>query len=57
MIFHPGFSTADEATEDAGRGVGMSAVRDVLAKLGGRISLRQQMGQFCEFLIVLPNGG
>ena len=57
MIFHPGFSTADQATEDAGRGVGMSAVRDALARLGGRISLRQQRGQFCEFHIVLPNGG
>jgi HAMP domain-containing protein/signal transduction histidine kinase len=57
MIFHPGFSTADQATEDAGRGVGMSAVHDALAKLGGRISLRQQTGQFCELYIALPNGG
>ena len=57
MIFHPGFSTADETTEDAGRGIGMSAVRDALARLGGRISLRQQRGQFCEFHIVLPSVG
>jgi two-component system chemotaxis sensor kinase CheA len=58
MIFHPGFSTAAEATEDAGRGVGLSAVRDALAKLGGQISLRQQRsGQFCELHIVLPNRG
>ena len=57
MIFHPGFSTAGQATEDAGRGVGMSAVRDALARLGGQISLRQKSGQFCEFHIVLPNGG
>jgi HPt (histidine-containing phosphotransfer) domain-containing protein/HAMP domain-containing protein len=58
MIFHPGFSTADQVTEDAGRGVGLSAVRDALARLGGQISLRQQRrGQFCEFHIVLPNGG
>jgi signal transduction histidine kinase len=57
MIFHPGFSTSDEPTADAGRGVGMSAVRDTLARLGGRISLRQKRGQFCEFHIVLPNGG
>ncbi|HVR99900.1 MAG TPA: HAMP domain-containing protein [Thermoanaerobaculia bacterium] len=57
MIFHPGFTTADQATEDAGRGVGMSAVRDALARLDGRISLRQKRGQFCEFRIVLPNGG
>lgn len=56
LIFHPGFSTADETTEDAGRGVGMSAVRDALTRLGGRISLRHQRGQFCEFHIVLPNG-
>jgi HPt (histidine-containing phosphotransfer) domain-containing protein/HAMP domain-containing protein len=58
MIFHPGFSTAGQTTEDAGRGVGLSAARDTLAKLGGQISLRQQRrGQFCEFHIVLPNGG
>jgi signal transduction histidine kinase len=57
MIFYPGFSTADQATEDAGRGIGMSAVRDALARLGGRISLRQKSGQFCQFHIVLPNGG
>ncbi|HEX5720249.1 MAG TPA: HAMP domain-containing protein [Thermoanaerobaculia bacterium] len=57
MIFHPGFSTAGEATEDAGRGIGMGAVRDALARLGGKISLRQKSGQFCEFHIVLPNGG
>ncbi|HEX4962454.1 MAG TPA: HAMP domain-containing protein [Thermoanaerobaculia bacterium] len=58
MIFHPGFSTADQTTEDAGRGIGLSAVRDALARLGGQISLRQQRrGQFCEFHIVLPNGG
>jgi chemotaxis protein histidine kinase CheA len=57
MIFYPGFSTADQATEDAGRGIGMSAVRDALARLGGRISLRQKSGQCCQFHIVLPNGG
>ena len=58
MIFYPGFSTAGQTTEDAGRGVGLSAARDALAKLGGQISLRQQRrGQFCEFHIVLPNGG
>lgn len=58
MIFHPGFSTAGQTTEDAGRGVGLSAVRDALARLGGQISLRQQRrGQYCEFHIVLPSGG
>lgn len=57
MIFHPGFSTADQANQEAGRGFGMSAVKDSLAKLGGRITLRQKAGQFCEFHIVLPNEG
>jgi|CXWL01.1.fsa_nt_gi signal transduction histidine kinase len=57
MIFHPGFSTSGQASEDSGRGVGMSAVRDAVTKLGGRISLRQRTGQYCEFHIVLPNGG
>ncbi len=54
MIFHEGFSTADEVSTDAGRGFGMSVVRETLRELGGRISMRQKPGQFCEFHIVLP---
>ncbi|MCG5077552.1 HAMP domain-containing protein [Paraburkholderia tagetis] len=40
FIFHAGFSTAHSVTEVSGRGVGMDAVRDFLARKGGRIELR-----------------
>ena len=40
LIFRPGFSTAHAVTEVSGRGVGMDAVRDFLAREHGRIELR-----------------
>jgi len=39
FIFRPGFSTASAVTDISGRGVGMDAVRDFLAREGGRIAL------------------
>lgn len=60
LIFLPGFSTADHVTEVSGRGVGMDAVRDFLAREGGDISLRLVDGavgapfRAAEFLIELP---
>jgi two-component system, chemotaxis family, sensor kinase CheA len=40
FIFRPGFSTAQNVTEVSGRGVGMDAVRDFIAREGGHIELR-----------------
>jgi two-component system, chemotaxis family, sensor kinase CheA len=40
FIFRPGFSTAEQVTEVSGRGVGMDAVRDLLARENGSIELR-----------------
>ena len=37
VIFEPGFSTADAVTEVSGRGVGMDAVQDFVAREGGSI--------------------
>jgi signal transduction histidine kinase len=37
FIFVPGFSTASSVSEISGRGVGMDAVRQVLADVGGQI--------------------
>ncbi len=54
LIFRPGFTTATEITEDAGRGYGLAAVREQVAGLGGELRLRQKTGQFCEFTIVVP---
>jgi len=54
MIFHPGFSTADEITELAGRGVGMDVVRSEAAALGGRVSTWSEAGRGTHFTIHLP---
>ncbi|MBC7983244.1 MAG: AAA family ATPase [Candidatus Obscuribacterales bacterium] len=40
LIFRSGFSTAELVTEISGRGVGMDAVRGLLEKGGGSISIR-----------------
>jgi two-component system chemotaxis sensor kinase CheA len=40
LIFHPGFSTAEQVTEVSGRGVGMDAVRDFLQRENASIELR-----------------
>ncbi|KPF67999.1 hypothetical protein IP84_12080 [beta proteobacterium AAP99] len=54
LIFQPGFSTATELTELAGRGVGMDVVRAETASLGGRISVSTDAGKGTQFTIFLP---
>lgn len=40
LVFHSGFSTADQVSDLSGRGVGMDAVRQFLESEGGAIELR-----------------
>ncbi|HVL74756.1 MAG TPA: response regulator, partial [Noviherbaspirillum sp.] len=54
LIFHPGFSTAEEITELAGRGVGMDVVRSEAATLGGRVESHSEPGRGTRFTIRLP---
>ncbi len=54
FIFHPGFSTAKELTEIAGRGVGMDVVKEETAQLGGRIEVSSTAGKGARFRIYLP---
>lgn len=54
MIFTPGFSTADEVSELAGRGVGMDVVRAETVALGGRITLSTEAGRGTSFTVHLP---
>jgi chemosensory pili system protein ChpA (sensor histidine kinase/response regulator) len=54
LIFTPGFSTAAEVTELAGRGVGMDVVRSETASLGGQIATETAAGQGTTFSIRLP---
>jgi chemosensory pili system protein ChpA (sensor histidine kinase/response regulator) len=54
FIFHPGFSTAQEVTQLAGRGVGMDVVKSEIAALGGRVELASENGKGTRFTIYLP---
>ena len=54
LIFEPGFSTASEVTELAGRGVGMDVVRSEASSLGGRVSVSTVEGKGAHFTIHLP---
>ena len=54
LIFAPGFTTATEVTELAGRGVGMDVVRTEVQALGGRIETSTQEGHGSAFRLVLP---
>jgi len=54
LIFHPGFSTAAEVTQLAGRGVGMDVVRSEISALGGRVETHTERGRGTTFTIYLP---
>jgi two-component system, chemotaxis family, sensor kinase CheA len=54
LIFRPGFSTQQEVSLDAGRGVGMDVVARSVYALGGRISVSTHLGKFTRFKITLP---
>ncbi|MCM2309410.1 MAG: Hpt domain-containing protein [Sulfuritalea sp.] len=54
LILQSGFSTADEVTTLAGRGVGMDVVRSETASLGGRIEVASETGRGATFRIYLP---
>ncbi len=54
FIFQPGFSTAAELTQLAGRGVGMDVVKTEVSELGGRIEIVSEAGKGTTFRLYLP---
>ena len=54
LLFHPGFSTKDQADDYAGRGVGMDVVNTDLKKIRGSISTESEVGKGTTFTIRLP---
>ncbi len=54
LIFQPGFSTAEQVSEVAGRGVGLDVVKNEVSALGGRIELGSSAEQGTRFSIRLP---
>jgi chemotaxis protein histidine kinase CheA len=55
LIFRPGFSTQDQETKDAGRGVGLDVVWKTVRGMGGKISVSTAPGKYTRFKILLPN--
>lgn len=54
FILRSGFSTADQLTQAAGRGIGMDVVANQVAKLGGTLSIASQRGKGTTFTLRLP---
>lgn len=54
LVFLPGFSTASELSQIAGRGVGLDVVHSEIQALGGRIDLTSAPGRGTAFRILLP---
>ena len=54
LIYNPGFSTAEEVTAIAGRGVGMDVVRNEITAIGGHIETSSVAGKGVTFSVFLP---
>ncbi len=54
LVFHPGFSTADEVTDTSGRGVGMDVVHDTVTKLDGSVNVESTPGEGTTVSLRLP---
>jgi chemosensory pili system protein ChpA (sensor histidine kinase/response regulator) len=54
LVFLPGFSTASELSQIAGRGVGLDVVHSEIQALGGRIDLVSAPAHGTTFRILLP---
>jgi signal transduction histidine kinase len=54
LIFAAGVSTAQEVSETSGRGIGMAAVKETVAALGGKLSLESERGHGTLFNIEFP---
>ena len=54
LIFQPGFSTSDQVTELAGRGMGLSVVRDAVTRLQGDVQVCRNEPAGTKFRISVP---
>ncbi|MCP5361816.1 MAG: chemotaxis protein CheA [Hyphomicrobiales bacterium] len=54
LVFHPGFSTAEQVTNVSGRGVGMDVVKRNIVGLGGTLELENRPGQGTTVIVSLP---
>lgn len=56
LLTKPGYSTAGEVTDLAGRGVGLDAVKAYVNGLGGNLQIRSEPGHGMDIVLLLPLG-
>jgi two-component system, chemotaxis family, sensor kinase CheA len=54
LIFRPGFTTRQRASETSGRGVGLDVVETAVEQVGGELRVSSELGQRTTFEIRLP---
>lgn len=54
LMFRPGFSTRDTATDVSGRGVGLDVVSTMLGDLGGSVNVESTVGLGTRFVLRSP---
>ncbi|QGN07206.1 chemotaxis protein CheA [Halorhabdus sp. CBA1104] len=54
LVFHPGFSTAEEVTDTSGRGVGMDVVHETVTQLDGSVNVESTPGDGTSVSLRLP---
>ena len=54
FVFTSGFSTADNTSLGAGRGIGLSIVKSRVSAAKGKIKVKTQKDKYCEYIITLP---
>ncbi len=54
LLFHPGFSTADQVSELSGRGIGLDVVRTQIEAFDGSITVRSVAGKGSTFTLQIP---
>lgn len=54
LVFRPGFSTKEQASDLSGRGVGMDVVKETTNKLRGRLSIETHLGRGTRIAMEFP---
>nr|UOP05441.1 ATP-binding protein [Conchiformibius kuhniae] len=54
LMLGDGFSTVEEAGEDAGKGVGMGIIKETVHQMGGKMNIATAKHQYTRFSIKFP---
>ena len=54
LLFLPGFSTKNKASQISGRGIGLDSVKNTLTSIGGDIFVKTEKGKGTKFILKLP---